>query len=124
VVEGQQSGGFEINKLIQYQQLNKPIPWVRINNLPDHVFFNHASHVNGGLDCTDCHGEIKEMDRIRQEQELSMKWCLDCHMERKINLKGNHYYSGYREFLKENNLPSDSASVYQLGGWDCMNCHY
>jgi len=124
VVEGKQSGGFEINKLIQYQQAKKPIPWVRINNLPDHVSFNHSSHVNGGVDCTECHGEIKEMNRIHQIQELSMKWCLDCHLERKINLEGNHYYSGYKEFLDKNSMPSDSASVYQLGGWDCMNCHY
>lgn len=124
VVEGEKSGGFEISKLLEYKQAKKPIPWIRVNNLPDHVFFNHSSHVNGGIDCTECHIGIEEMDRTRQEQELSMSWCLDCHLEKKINIENNEYYADYRSYLERNKLPVDSATVYQLGGWDCMNCHY
>ena len=124
VVEGQRSGGFEIGKLLEYKQVKKPIPWIRVNNLPDHVFFNHSSHVNGGIECAECHIGIEKMDRTKQEQELSMSWCLDCHFEKKINIKDNQYYSNYRNYLEENHLAIDSATVYQLGGWDCMNCHY
>ncbi len=124
VVEGQRSGGFEISKLIEYKQTNMPIPWIRVNNLPDHVFFNHSSHLSGGIDCAECHAVIKEMDRTRQEQELSMSWCLDCHLDKKINIEDNDYYSRYRKYLEQNKLAVDSATVYQLGGWDCMNCHY
>ncbi len=85
VVEGKLSGGFEISKLLNYKQTQKTIPWIRVNNLPDHVFFNHSSHVNGSIDCVECHIGIKEMDRTRQEQELSMSWCLDCHFDKKVN---------------------------------------
>jgi hypothetical protein len=124
VVEGQRSGGFEISKLLVYKQEKKTIPWIRVNNLPDHVSFNHSSHVNGGVECKDCHGLIEETNRTRQEQELSMIWCLNCHAERKVNIRENDYYENYREFLEEQNQPTDSATVQQLGGWDCMNCHY
>lgn len=124
VVEGQRSGGFEISKLLEYKQAKKVIHWISVNNLPDHVSFNHSSHLNEGVECAECHGLIEEMDRTRQVRELSMSWCLDCHKDRKINIENNEYYSNYRKYLEQNNMAVDSATVYQLGGWDCMNCHY
>jgi hypothetical protein len=57
----------------------KPIPWVRVHKLPDYVYFNHATHVNRGVSCVSCHGQVDEMDVVYHKEPLSMGWCLDCH---------------------------------------------
>lgn len=59
----------------------RPIPWVRVNRLPDFVFFNHAIHGKAGVGCETCHGQVSEMARGRQATPLTMAWCLDCHRD-------------------------------------------
>lgn len=56
-----------------------PIPWVRVHDLPDYVYFNHSAHVRRGVACVECHGRIDLMEVVYQTQPLSMGWCLDCH---------------------------------------------
>lgn len=56
-----------------------PVPWVKVHNTPDYVYFNHAVHVNRGISCVDCHGQVDEMDVVYQSQPLTMRFCLDCH---------------------------------------------
>ncbi|MCP5020541.1 MAG: cytochrome c3 family protein [bacterium] len=56
-----------------------PIPWVKVNDLPDHVFFNHSAHVTRGVGCVECHGRVDKMEVVEQTAPLSMGWCLDCH---------------------------------------------
>jgi hypothetical protein len=58
---------------------DRPIPWQRVNALPDFVFFNHAIHLKGGVACETCHGRVDRMARVRQAAPLTMGWCLDCH---------------------------------------------
>lgn len=55
------------------------IPWVKIHRLPDHVYFDHSAHLSAGVACISCHGQVDQMEVVRQEQSLSMGWCLDCH---------------------------------------------
>ncbi len=57
----------------------KPIPWVQIHKVPDYVYFNHSVHVNRGISCVHCHGEINQMDEVQHAKPLSMSFCLDCH---------------------------------------------
>jgi hypothetical protein len=57
----------------------KPLEWVRVHKLPDYVYFNHSAHVNRGVSCQSCHGNVNTMEVISQDQPLSMSWCLDCH---------------------------------------------
>jgi hypothetical protein len=57
----------------------EPVPWVKIHNEPDYVYFNHAVHVNRGISCVECHGQINEMDTVAQAKPLGMSFCLDCH---------------------------------------------
>jgi len=57
----------------------KPIPWVQIHHVPDYVYFNHSVHVNRGISCVECHGQINQMDEVYHAQPLSMTFCLDCH---------------------------------------------
>src|SRR5262249_12438321 len=56
-----------------------PIPWVRVHDLPDFVYFNHSAHVNRGVGCSTCHGRVDKMPLVWQVQSLQMEWCLDCH---------------------------------------------
>ncbi|SDS27805.1 cytochrome c3 family protein [Opitutus sp. GAS368] len=57
----------------------EPVPWVRIHQNPDYVYFNHSVHVNRGVSCVECHGKINEMRVVHQDKSHSMSWCLDCH---------------------------------------------
>lgn len=57
----------------------QPIPWVQVHKTPDYVYFNHAVHVNRGVSCLHCHGEVHKMDEVRHEKPLSMGFCLECH---------------------------------------------
>jgi hypothetical protein len=59
----------------------KPIRWARVNNLPDHVFFDHSIHVAKGVGCVTCHGRVDLMGQVYQATPLLMSWCLDCHRE-------------------------------------------
>jgi cytochrome c551/c552 len=109
----------------------KPIEWVRIHNLPDHVYFNHSQHVKAGnVQCQTCHGNIPEMDEVKQFSELSMGWCINCHRDTKVDFnydstKGNKFYSIYEKF--HNDIKSgkmDSVTVKDIGGLECQKCHY
>jgi hypothetical protein len=57
----------------------KPIEWVQIHKVPDYAFFNHSVHVNRGVSCVECHGQINHMDEVYHAKSLSMHFCLDCH---------------------------------------------
>jgi hypothetical protein len=59
----------------------KSIPWVQIHKLPDYVYFNHSVHVNRGVSCVECHGQINHMDEVYHAKPLSMSFCLDCHRD-------------------------------------------
>ena len=66
---------------------DQPIPWVRVHNLPDFVYFNHSIHVNKGVGCVTCHGRVDEMGAVYQQAPLTMAWCLDCHRNPAPNLR-------------------------------------
>lgn len=85
----------EIAKLVDAYNNNTPVQWQRVHLLPDHVKFNHASHVNKGKQCQECHGPIQEMDIVKQQSSMSMGWCVNCHRQ-----------------------PENNASI------NCGTCHY
>jgi hypothetical protein len=58
-----------------------PVQWTRIHRLPDHAYFDHSVHLANGVGCTSCHGRVDQMEVVRQDQPLSMSWCLDCHRD-------------------------------------------
>jgi cytochrome c551/c552 len=107
----------------------KPIEWVRIHNLPDHVYFNHSQHVKvGQVACQTCHGEIQKMDEVKQFAPLSMGWCINCHRETKVQFKDNGFYSIYEKYhqdLKSGKIDSTKGiTVENIGGTECQKCHY
>jgi hypothetical protein len=57
----------------------KPIPWVQVHKVPDYVYFNHSVHVNRGVSCVECHGQINQMDEVYHAKPFGMSFCLECH---------------------------------------------
>lgn len=121
----------------------KPIEWVKIHSLPDHVYFNHSQHIKvGKQQCQTCHGNIQEMDEVAQFSTLSMGWCVNCHRESKVDFSrdgGNKYYNSiYQKFYNQmadsvldidgnkiaNPHKLDSVTVEKVGGTECQKCHY
>ncbi len=129
-------GTAEIQKLYEYAGWDpavnkytgkgKPIEWIKIHNLPDHVYFNHAQHTKaGGVQCQTCHGEIQNMGEVYQFSNLSMGWCVNCHRETNVKFTENGFYSMYEKF--HNDIKSgkmDSVTVEKIGGTECQKCHY
>ncbi len=69
----------EIIKLTQYYNENKPLPWERIHKVPDYAYFSHNVHINKGVECVACHGNIEQMEKVGQMQSFTMGSCLNCH---------------------------------------------
>ena len=113
----------EIQKIYAAIEENRPIEWVRVHNLPDLAYFNHAQHVNvGNVQCTTCHGEIEKMEVVEQRSSLTMGWCIDCHRKTEVYAKDNAYYDKlvalHRKETKE------PLKVANIGGLECSKCHY
>jgi hypothetical protein len=70
----------EIVKLANYYKDGKPVPWVRIHKVPEYVHFPHMRHVNAGVQCQTCHGDIQNMAQVSQANSLNMGWCVSCHI--------------------------------------------
>lgn len=37
---------------------HEPLHWQRVVELPDYVYFHHGVHVNAGVGCSECHGQV------------------------------------------------------------------
>lgn len=113
----------EIQKIYKAIERNKPIEWVRIHNLPDLAYFNHAQHTQvGGVECQTCHGPIQEMEVVYQYSPLTMGWCIDCHRETPLNTEGNAYYDNLVKLHEESSKAAFTVS--SNGGAECSKCHY
>jgi mono/diheme cytochrome c family protein len=110
-----------------------PIQWVKVHNLPDHAYFNHAQHyVVGQIECQECHGQIQaEYTVAGQHSPLTMGWCIDCHNRTEVKMEGNGYYDEVHKRLVDSNkeelknyLEDGVITARELGGWECAKCHY
>lgn len=109
----------------------RPIEWVKVHDLPDYAYFNHAAHINKGVSCVECHGRVDKMEVVYQSETLSMSWCIDCHRDPGPSLRP-------REFVTELDwVPPTGAereaqieqllAEYQIKPpsllTDCSTCH-
>lgn len=126
VKEGKVTGTNEIAKIQKAWDSGQPIEWVRIHNLPDHVYFNHSQHVNSGkLDCAECHGAVETMNEVMQVNDLSMGWCLECHRKTEVQFAENKFFTTYEKMHEQfKNGEVKKVTADMLGGSDCMKCHY
>lgn len=112
-----------MKKIWKAVETNQPIEWVRIHNLPDLAYFNHAQHtVVGGIECQKCHGAIEEMEVVEQHSSLTMGWCINCHRETVVKTEGNAYYDKLVKLHSENS--KKPMTVENIGGLECAKCHY
>lgn len=107
----------EIAKLQNYWNKKEPIPWVRIHKLPDYVRFPHVRHVNAGVTCQTCHGDVQNMSRVYQYSSLNMGWCVNCHV------------TGYKpaegaQLAGAKPTAQDEAGPPKKARYDCSVCHY
>lgn len=108
----------------QYTGETQPVKWVRIHNLPDFVYFNHAQHVEvGEIACQKCHGPVEEMEIMYQYSPLTMGWCINCHRETNVKVEDNEYYTKIHEALSKK-YGVEKLTVAQMGGLECGKCHY
>jgi cytochrome c2 len=114
------------NELTGDDKIAGPVEWVRIHNLPDHAYFNHAQHVTvGNLKCQNCHGPVEEMELVYQYSPLSMGWCVNCHRQTEVEFAENDYYKAYERYHEEiKNGERDGVTVEDVGGLNCQRCHY
>lgn len=138
IQEGKRWGTEEISKIYtaagfnpetnEYDSPGKPIKWIRIHNLPDHVYFNHSQHVVvGKVECQTCHGPVETYDYpMQQYSELTMGWCINCHRETDVKMDGNAYYEKLHAELVEKYKDQglEKFTVEQIGGLECAKCHY
>jgi len=76
----------EIEKLTKYYNDREPVPWVRVNALREFAYFDHSMHVRAGFDCSRCHGDVTNMDRIKPVVNLNqMGFCIQCHKDEKCS---------------------------------------
>lgn len=125
VKSGKITGTEEIAKIYKSLETQTPIEWIKVHNVPDHVFFSHAQHVEvGKISCNECHGPVETMDRMMQVSDLSMGWCIDCHRTREVQFT-NNFYKDYKKLHEEINSGKRSrVTVDLVGGEDCQKCHY
>ncbi len=113
----------EIQKIYTAIEKNQPIEWVRVHNLPDLAYFNHAQHVNvGNVQCQTCHGEIEKMEVVEARSSLTMGWCIDCHRRTEVNTKDNAYYDKLVALHRKES--KEPLKVANIGGLECSKCHY
>ena len=136
--EGKTTGTAEIAKIYEaagynpdsqeYDKPEKAIKWVKVHNLPDFVYFNHSQHVVvGKQECQTCHGEVENIGYpMRQENDLTMGWCIDCHRTTGVEMADNGYYDKMHAELKEKYAAEGKTifTVEDIGGLECAKCHY
>ena len=105
----------EIQKLGDYFKNGKPILWKRIHKVPDFVYFNHSVHVNKGIDCINCHGDLKQMEQVGQVNSFTMGACLNCHRAPEENI----FVRSQRGLWER----EDGSQNIKKGPENCSACH-
>jgi hypothetical protein len=103
-----------------------PIEWVKVHDLPDFVYFNHSAHVNKGVGCTTCHGQVDKMAYVWQEKSLLMEWCLECHRqpEKYLRPRSEVYSVTWQPPAAQLELGRRLASEYGVKAQvTCSTCH-
>jgi len=107
-------------------QTDKAIHWTRVHDLPDFVYFNHSIHVNKGVGCTTCHGQVDRMPLMWQEESLQMEWCLNCHRnpERFVRPRDAVFSVDYQAPANQVEIGTKLVAEYHIQKLtSCSTCH-
>jgi hypothetical protein len=105
----------------------RPVEWVQVHKVPDYVYFNHSVHVNRGISCVHCHGDIHKMDEVYHAKPFSMTFCLDCHRNPEPNLRPPEKVTDL-SWNPHENLPKDWGAKAKKewrvnASQNCSACH-
>ena len=113
-----------------------PVPWMEVHRLPDYVYFNHSAHVNVGVGCVECHGQVNQMDEkgVYQFSPLNMAWCIECHRDPTPHLRPRNEVTNMTWKPEDvgKDLPGQTVETYQAylkkqyhvnANTDCVTCH-
>ena len=104
----------------------EPVPWVKIHQAPDYVYFNHSIHIAKGVGCVSCHGRIDKMNLTYQVPSLFMEWCLQCHRNPAPNLRPRSevFNMAWEPPADNPNLGAELMAAHNVHGReDCTACH-
>jgi hypothetical protein len=107
---------------------DKSLEWIRVNALPDFVYFDHSIHVAKGVGCTTCHGLIAQMPLTERAGTLYMSWCLECHRQPEKYLRPkSEVFNPYYEpptGAKQLELGKKLMAEYHVQSLQtCSTCH-
>ena len=116
-----------IKKLTEHYESGTPIEWVRVHMLPDYAYFNHSAHVNVGVSCVQCHGQVNKMDVVYQAKPLSMGWCLDCHRDPAKHIRPDNVSVTQMDWVAPEGHEEIMNEYIKIHGIsppeDCTACH-
>ncbi|MBI3942123.1 MAG: cytochrome c3 family protein [Chloroflexi bacterium] len=107
-------------------QNNTPLEWTRVNDLYQFVYFDHSIHVNKGVGCATCHGQVDQMPLTWQSNSLLMEWCLNCHQnpERYVRPKDQIFNMSYQPPADQEALGKTLVQEYNIQSKiSCFTCH-
>ena len=113
-------------------EMGTPVSWVKVHDVPNFVYFNHSAHVNKGVGCQTCHGQINEMEIVHQAQPLSMAWCLECHRAPENHLRPREEVTNMNWDVSmtgrtQSELGAELAAEYHVQSkqfmTSCTTCH-
>jgi hypothetical protein len=103
-----------------------PVPWIKIHDLPDYVYFDHSAHVRRGVGCVSCHGRIDTMEVVYQAEPLSMGWCLECHRNPERHLRPTEFVTQL-DWVPEEDQLALGTKLREANNinppTDCNTCH-
>jgi hypothetical protein len=111
----------EVKKIAEAANKKLPIPWVRVHKVPEYVRFTHVRHINAGVTCQTCHGQVQNMTQVFQYASLNMGWCVSCHVNGYSRAEGMRA-AGYTPDSAA--LADEKAGIRKTASYDCANCHY
>jgi hypothetical protein len=105
---------------------DKSIEWIRVNAVPDFVYFNHSIHVNKGIGCVTCHGPVGDMPLTWRANTLQMGWCLDCHRapEKYVRPREQVFNIHYQAPENQEEVGRKLVKEYKIQSLtNCSTCH-
>ena len=105
---------------------DRPLRWIKVNDLPDFVYFNHSVHIKKGMGCATCHGRVDRMPLLYQKASLQMEWCLDCHRhpEQYVRPREAVFQMDYEAPANQAELGARLVKEYDIHSLtNCSVCH-
>jgi hypothetical protein len=116
----------KLTPILESYATGMPVEWIRVHDLPDHVYFNHSAHVRRGVGCVACHGRVDTMEVVYQAEPLSMGWCLDCHRNPERHLRPTEFVTQL-DWVPEEDQMVLGARLRETNNInppvDCNTCH-